>query len=191
MADDSPATSPNSRHESQQGFRIAVVIPLILVLSGVLLVIGLSRTFYLLRERAMRAFAARWGFQYIGPLAPKWRHPSHIKIDPPLPVWISSFHVSGRPIRQIYNVIEGQENGKSILIFDSIIGEKRGSAPCTFIVYQSEQNPFGMVTSRERVIQSHGCTVLHGVWFLWVSWPMSIKKITAYVDELRTGSSVT
>ena len=167
------------------------MIPIVLILATVFLVICLSRTFYLLRERAMRAFAANWGFQYIGPRAPKWRHPWQLRVDPPLPAWISSLHVSGRRIRQIYNVIEGRQNGKLILIFDSIIGENRGSAPCTFIVYQSESNPFGTVTSRERVIQSHGCTVLHGVWFLWVSWPMRIKKITDHVDELRTGSTAT
>lgn len=167
------------------------MIPLILAPATVLLVVGLSQIFYILRARAMRVFAAKRGFQYIGSPAPKWRHPSHLKIDHPLPVWISNFHVSGRRIRQIYNVIEGQQNGKSILIFDCIIGENRGSAPCTFIVYQTEQNPFGMVTSRERLIQSHGCTVLHGVWLFWVSWPMGIKRISGHLDELRTGRSAT
>lgn len=110
------------------------------------------------RARAMRALAARWGFQYIGPPASRWFSPTHPKISPPLPVWFSlACHPYGSRIRQVWNVIEGQQNGVSLLIFDSIIGEGKG-VYCTFIACQTEQNPFGTDTSPDRVLQSGGWT---------------------------------
>lgn len=159
-----------------------------LVLATVSLIFGFVRIIHLFRARAMRAFAARWDFQYIGPPAPKWWNPSHPTISNPLPVWFSSFHPSGRRIRQVWNVIEGQHNGVSVLIFDSVIGRIRGGAPCTLIAYQSERNPFGTITSSDRVIQSHGWTVIHGVWFLQYSWTMGTKRLDNYVSKLRVGS---
>jgi hypothetical protein len=150
------------------------------------LIFGLVRIIHMFRARAMRSLAARWGFQYIGPHAPKWWNPSHPKISPPVPAWFSL--VSGRRIRQVWNVIEGQQNGVSVLIFDSVIGEFKGGAPCTFIACQTEQNPFGAVTSPDRVIQSRGWTVVHGVWFLWFSWTMSTKRLDDYANKLRFGS---
>jgi hypothetical protein len=146
----------------------------------VLLISGGMQIIHRVRARAMRAFAAKWGFCYIGPPAPKWWNPSHFEITPPLPHWTSSF----AGIRQVWNVIEGQRNGMSIFICDSVIGSK-GGAPCTLIGCQSEQNPFGTVGAADRVVQSHGWTVLHGVWFLWFSWTMGIKRIDHHVNELR------
>ena len=159
------------------------------VVAVVALVLGLTKIFYVFRARAMRAFAASCGFHYIGLPAPKWLNPSHQKIGPPLPGWFSlACHPSGRRITQVWNVIEGHQNGVPVLIFDSILGEGRGSAPCTVIACQTEQNPFGMVSPSDRLIQSHGWTAVHGVWFLWFSWTMRIKRLDTYVSKLRVGS---
>jgi hypothetical protein len=165
------------------------LLKFLLVPATVLLIFGVVRIIHMFRARAMRAFAARWGFQYIGPPAPKLWNPSHPKISPPLPAWFSlACHPCGRRIRQVWNVIEGQQNGASVLIFDSVVGEIKGGAPCTLIACQTEQNPFGIVTSPDRVIQSDGWTVLHGVWFLQFSWTMGIKRLGDYVNKLRVGS---
>ncbi len=163
------------------------------IVAMVLLALGGVRIFHMFRARAMRAFAARWSFQYIGPSAPPkwWWNPAHLKIGSPLPAWISHFHPSGQRIRQVWNVIEGQHNGVSILIFDCVIGEYKGGQPCTLIACHTEQNPFGTVTSADKVVQSHGWTVLHGVWFLWFSWTMSTKRIDDHMNGLLTAQYLT
>jgi hypothetical protein len=71
-----------------------------------------------------------------------------------------------------------------VLIFDTVIGEWKGGQSCTLIACKTEQNPFATVTARDRVIQSHGWTVLHGAWFLWFSWMMGTKRIGDHVNEL-------
>jgi len=159
-------------------------------LALVTLVVGLTKVFYVVRARAMRAFAARWGVRYAGPASPKWRRSSPgYKTSPPLPGSLSqACHPSGRRINKIWNVIEAQQNGASVLIFDCILGEGRNSAPCTVVACETEHNPFGIVTSPDRVIQSGGWTIVHGVWFLWFSWTMGIRRIERYVKALRVGS---
>ena len=162
----------------------------LLIVAVVSLILGLVRIMHMFRGRAMRAFAARWGFQYIGPPAPPqwWWNPSHLEIRPPLPNWISRFNPCRVRIRQVWNVIEGNANGVTVLIFDSVIGQYKGAQMCTLIVCKTEQNPFGMVTSTDRVIQSHGWTVLHGVWFLWFSWTMGIRRLDDHLNKLVSGS---
>jgi len=144
------------------------------------------RIIHMLRGRAMRAFACGWSFRYIGPPAPPqwWWNPPHPKIDPPLPPWISRLRPGGR-IRQVWNVIEGQKNGVPILIFDTVIGEYKGGQPCTVIACLTDQNPFEIATSADRVVQSHGWTIVYGTWFLWFSWTMGIKRIDDHVNKLR------
>ena len=159
------------------------VLPAFLMLT---LTLGVVRIIHLFRARAMRTLATTWGFRYIGPLAPKWWNPRHPKLSPPLPVWFSRACLPPGT-RQVWNVIEGQQNGVSVLIFDGVIGA-RGGAPRTFIACQTEQNPFGIVTSPDRLIQSHGWTVLHGVWFLWFSWTMGIQRLGHNV-KLRVGTA--
>jgi hypothetical protein len=124
---------------------------LVQVVAIVLLIAGMMQIVHRFRARAMRAFAAKRGFRYIGPTAPKWWNPSHFD----LPHWISDF----AGIRQVWNVIEGQRSGMSVFICDGVIGA-RGGQPCTFIVCQSEQDPFGTVGEADRVVQSHGLTIL-------------------------------
>lgn len=167
-----------------------ILLKYLLVLAAVSLIFGALRIVQLFRARAMRALAARWDLKYIGPPAPKWWNPPHLKISPPLPVWFSEFYPSGRRVRQVWNVIEARQNGVSVFIFDAVVGEYRGGAPCTVIACQTEQNPFGAVSSPVRVIQSHGWTVLHGVWFLQFPWTMGIKRLDNYVKELRARSAL-
>lgn len=155
------------------------------MLAAVSLVFVARRIVHMIRARAMRGLAAKWGLEYVGPRAPKWWNPSHLKVNPSLPVWVSEFYLSGRRITQVWNVMERRQDGLSLLIFDSVIGAIRGGAPCTVIACQTGQNPFVMVSSRDRVIQSHGWTVLHGSWFLLFSWTMGINRLDNYVKELR------
>jgi len=157
-----------------------VLVKLVLLIAAILAVV---RLVHLLRARAMRAFAARLGFRYIGPGAPPswWWNPAHLRIPSPLPSRISHLHPR---IRQVWNVIEGERNGVSILIFDSVIGEYKGGQPCTHIACQTEPNPFGSISSADHVVQAHGWTVLHGVWFLWFSWTMGTKRIADHLEEL-------
>lgn len=180
--------------QQNEPIRITVVtlLKFLPVLAVVTLVFGLTKIFYVFRARAMRAFAARWGFTYIGLPAPKkWREPFSFQISPPLPGWFSlACHPSGRRIRQIWNLIEGYANGVPVLIFDSVIGEGRGSATCTVIACHTEQNPFGIIALPDRVIQSGGWTAIHGVWFLYFSWTMGIKRLDRYVKALRVGSGL-
>jgi hypothetical protein len=157
------------------------------VFAMVSLILGVLYTVHMFRARAMRAFAARWNFQYLGPLAPKPWNPSHLKMSPPLPGWVSHFQPGGKRITQVWNVVEGQQHGIPVFIFDCVVGEYRRSGPCTVIAYQSEQNPFGAVASADRVVQSHGWTVLHGVWFLWFSWTMRVKRLDEHLNELQVG----
>jgi hypothetical protein len=160
-------------------------LPALAVLALLFGVVGILFTF---RARAMRAFAARWCFHYIGPAAPKWGFPSFPKIKPPLP---ASFHLAGYPvdeIRQIWNLIEGQQDGVSVLIFDSVIGKGKGTY-CTFVARQSSQNAFGSDTSSERVIHSAGWTSLYRIPLLQViPWTMGIQRLEDHVKKLRVGS---
>ena len=136
------------------------------VLGTVSLIAGVARIVHLVRVHAMRAFAARSGFQYIGPGAP--------------PNWLWN-----QRIRQVWNVTQGSSNGIPVLIFDSVIGEYKGGHPCTVIACEAEQNPFVTVTSADRVLSTHGWTVLHGSWFLWFSWTIGVKRLDARLNELR------
>ena len=83
--------------------------------------------------------------------------------------------------------MEGRQNGVSVLIFDAVLGAKGGSGR-TFIACQTEQNPFGIITSLDRVIQSHEWTVLYGVKFLLFTWPMGIQRLDHHMKKLRFGS---
>jgi len=149
---------------------------LIQVLAVVLVISGGMQIIHRFRARSMRAFAAKWGFRYIGPPAPKWWNPSHFDLPHSMSIFVG--------IRQVWNVVEGERNGVSIFICDGVIGS-RGGQPCTFIACQGGQNPFGTVDATVRVVQHHGWTVLYGVWLLWFSWTMSMKRIDHHVDGLR------
>jgi hypothetical protein len=157
------------------------LIKFVQVLASVTLILGAVRIFYLFRARAMRSFAASCGFQYIGPSAPRWRNAPHPMISPLFPVGFSSVcHPSGKPITHVWNVVKGSRSGVPVLVFDSIVGKGRGSSYCTVIASQTEQNPFGTVKGPDRLIQSGGWTILHGIWFLHFSWLMGTNRLEHY-----------
>lgn len=156
------------------------------VLALLALLLGVVSILSMFRARSMRTLAARWGFQYIGPRAPNFSgFRSFPKTRLSLPV---SFPRVGYPvgeIRQVWNVIEGQQNGIPVLIFDGVVGER---TYCTIIACQTKQNPFGMDTSPDRVIQSGGWTVLCRVRYLQIPWTMGVQRLDDQVNKLRVGS---
>ncbi len=158
-----------------------MLLKVLQVSAGLLLVLGALRIMHLFRSRAMRNVATSFGFRYIGPPAPKWWNPPHdVKVGPPLPHWLASSY----SFRQVWNVIEGQEGGKSIVIFDSIWGG-RGGQPCTYIACSTEECAFASVSTRDHLVQSHGWSVVSGAWILWYSWFMSSKRIERYVNNMK------
>jgi len=148
----------------------------------VIVALAIMRIFYMFRARAMRGFASRLGFQYIGPTAPPqwWWNTSHLQAPPPLPAWVSRLGVT-----QVWNIIEGKNDGMSVLVFDGIVGSFK-SQPRTYIACETAQNPFGTGSSAYCVLEYDGWTVLHGVWFLWFSWIMGTKRLADHLAELGT-----
>jgi hypothetical protein len=151
----------------------------------VALLLGIVTILFVFRARSMRAFAAKWGFKYIGPRAPSfWGFYHFRKVKPPVPL-PHACHLVGE-IRQAWNVIEGKQNGAAVLIFDSAIG---GRTYCTFMACQAEQNPFRMDTSSGHIFQLGGWTVHYRVrWPSIVPWTMSIQRLGDHVNKLRFGS---
>lgn len=158
----------------------------LLVLATVTVIFGAVRIIFMFRARAMRALAARWGFHYTGPPVPSfWGFRSFPKVTLPLPVSFPRNCFPVGKIRQAWNVIEGQQNGVSVLICDSVVGER---TYCTIIGCQTEQNPFKTDTSPDRVIRSGGWTVLCRVRYLQIPWTMGIQRLDDHVSRLGVGS---
>jgi hypothetical protein len=157
-------------------------VMLLKVVFFVVAILGAVRIMHFFRARAMRRFASKWGLRYVGPTAPPqwWFNTSRPIIPSPLPGWISRLGVS-----QAWNIIEGKNNGTSIFVFDGLSVGFR-SQPRTYIACQTEVSPIPMTTSVEPVIQVRGWTVLHGVWFLWFSWLMSIGRLDGHISYLRS-----
>jgi hypothetical protein len=78
-----------------------------------------------------------------------------------------------------------------IVIFDSFI-EGYHDVYRTFVACKTEQNPFEIDKLRDRVVHSHGWTILYRVPFLllkpWATWSMSIKRLEYHMDKLGFGS---
>ncbi len=151
----------------------------------VALLFGVVTILFVFRARSMRALAAKWGFKYVGPRAPSfWGFRDFRRVKPPVPL-PHACHLVGE-IKQVWNVIEGQQNGVSVLVFDSVIW---GRTYCTFIACQAEHGPFGMDTSPDRVIQSGGWTVVYRVrWLQIIPRSMSAQRLDEHVNKLRFGS---
>ncbi len=176
-----------------------ILLKLLPALAVIALIVGLVRTSLLFRGRAMRAFAARWGLQYIGPSAFRWRYAwgrdwlTLRKIKPPVPIPFSLAWSPANEIRQAWNVIEGERSGMSIVIFDSVI-EGYSDIYRTFFACKTEQNPFQIDKSRDNVVHSHGWTILYQVPFPllvpWATWSMSIQRLESHMNTLQVGSSM-
>jgi len=165
----------------------ATMIKLLYALGIYFLIAVGFRIVHLVRARAMRSLAARLGFEYIGPGAPpNWLwNPYRFHSPLSLPSWISQLRPSGQRIRQVWNVANGNIDGVPVLIFDCVIGDFQGGHPLTVIACQTEQDPFVTPSSMDRVLVTHGWSVLHGSWFLWFSWIMGIKRLEAHLNEMR------
>lgn len=161
-----------------------------LALGAVILscVFGCAKLLMFYRAKGMRALATRWGFQYIGPRASRLFSRSLAEISPPLPASFPRASYPTHAIRQVWNVIEGQQSGVSVLIFDSIIGEGKG-VYCTFVACQSKQNPFGIAAKPDRLIQSGVWTAVYRVRFVQIPWTIGIQRLDVYLKKLRIGSA--
>jgi hypothetical protein len=177
-----PASLDNSLRMSQNA-DVAVIT----VLLGLAVTLAVVRTYHLIRSRAMRGSAAKLGYRYLGPTAPPkwWWNPAHFEGHPSLPPWVSHIAPSGCRMRQVWNVIEGNVNGASVLIFDAVIGQYKGGHPVTLIACQTEKSPFDQTNSHDHVMQTHGWTVLHGAWVFWFSWLMGTGRIEKHLSEMR------
>lgn len=154
---------------------------------GIAALLGAMRTIHWFRGRAMFALAARLGFRYVGPSAPAswWWNPPNGRTGPHLPSWVSNTNPCGLAVRQVWNVMEGQRNGMSILVFDAIYGSK-GGRPFTAIVCQTEWDPFQTASTGDHVYQSHRWTLLRGTTFLGFSWTMSIRRLEDNISNLQS-----
>ncbi len=166
------------------GYALVVVAVLSGFLKGILFV----------RAKRMRALAAKWGFRYIGPTTLRfsrvWFSFSN-EVSPPLP---ASFPLRSYPmndIRQVWNVIEGQRNGLSILIFDSFVRGGKAGWYCTFIACQTHQNHFRTDSCRDCITQTDGWTIFTRSQVLQTPWPwtMGIQRLDDYVHKLQVGSA--
>lgn len=162
-----------SRIPSAKHYRIEQMkhlAALLFTLAVVAVAFGVARILEYVRARDMRSLALRLGFQYVGR---------------PLP---DSFQMSCYPpdeIRVVSNVIESKRSGMRVLIFDSVIGERKGYC-CTFIAVQTDRNPFGSDDPREKTIQSCGWTALYRTRFLQTPGTLSVQRIEEHLSLLRT-----
>ena len=140
----------------------------------------------------MRAFAERWHLQYVGPSAFSWRL-MFSKVRPAIPILLPLAWWEASKIRQVWNVIEGQQNGVSVLIFDAYIGGSKGCYR-TFLASKTEQNPFRIDALRDYMVQSIGWTILYRVPFPlevpWATWSMGIQRLEEHLNTLQVGSGL-
>jgi hypothetical protein len=154
------------------------------------------------RARAMRALAVRRGLHYVGPPSIKWW--GLRTISPPVPIPFSL--VRWPNMRGVFNVIEGQQEGVRVLIFDSLLG--RGVGPGshyyrTLFACKTDQNFLGTDATPEhatqslgrigeRVVQSNGWSVVYqSLRFVGLplrTWSMGIHELEDHLNKLRAAS---
>jgi hypothetical protein len=152
-------------------FFLAVVLVLIFV--GI-------KYLYRSRSTAMRAFAARWSFQYSAGDPQIW---SAGRIESPLLTALQVWCYPVNEISRIWNVIDGKRNGIRVLIFDSTVGEGKG-VYCTFVATQTSENLFELDGSREKIAQASGWTVAYRIRFVQIPWTLSITRIEELLNKL-------
>jgi hypothetical protein len=161
-------------------------------LGAIAVIVGCVRMSLLFRARAMRAFAERWHLQYVGPAAPSWQLLLARTIEPSVPIPFS-LDWTAKGVKQIWNVIEGQQSGVQLLIFDAYLGASKGSYR-TFFATKTKQTPVGLDTRRDCVVQSNGWTILVRAPFPlevpWATWSMNIRYLEDRLDTLRVGFGV-
>ena len=157
------------------------------VLIAVMVLVGVFRIIFLIRARAMRALAATWSLQYVGPSAPGLlgigRFP---RVEPLLPDSFPRECYPVIPMTQAWNVIEGRINGFTVVLCDSVLGHE---TYCTIVGCQTESNPFTAAMSQERVIRDGEWVVLCRVRSLQIiPWTLGIERLGVYLTLLAVGS---
>lgn len=174
----------------------ATLLTFLPTLAAITAILAIVYASLMVRARAMRGLAARWGFTYIGPTTVKWLGIPRIRPHVPAPL---HWHPANE-LRQIWNVIEGSEGGTRIFIFDGLVGNLtiRGYQYCTFIACETERSPLGAEIQlgfaffRECLAQSHGWTVLYNVpLFTLVTWGLSARRLNYHLNKLRPTSGST
>jgi hypothetical protein len=162
--------------------------------------VGALSAIMMFRARAMRALAVRRGLRYVGPPTLKWW--ALRKVSPPISIPFSL--VRWPNMRSVSNMIEGQQDGVPILIFDCQLGQTRYPYYRTLFACKTSQNPFRTDNSPQSSIQSRGWVLervgySHG-WiivdqsprFIAVPlrlWSMSIRNLDDCFEKLRVASS--
>ena len=136
------------------------------------------------RAAAMRTLALKLGFRYSTGRTPLWFAPRDYQ---PIP---TSFRLRGWPLNKLsrtWNVIEGEINGVSLIILDSVLnlGFKSGIY-CTFIAARSDSNPFVNQSPKEKIAHSNGWTAIYRTngWLI-IPWTLSIERIEEHVHNLK------
>jgi hypothetical protein len=133
-------------------------LPPLIMLALILAPIGVL---YYVRARAMRAFALRRGFSYVGRPLPK------------------SFYLRGVQIGWPRNVIQGEQDGIPILIFDCYAGKGKGAPYCTIVAAQTNGiNAFPEVFPPERITTQRKWTTVYRTRYpLFIPWALDIERI--------------
>jgi hypothetical protein len=170
----------------------ATLVKWLPALGAIAVVVGWVRISLLFRARAMRAFAGRWHLRYVGPAAFSWRLLFARTVRPPVPIPFSLDWMA-RDVKQVWNVIDGQQSGMPVLIFDAYVGASKG-AYRTFLATKTSQSPFGIDKRRDCVAQSNGWTILIRVPYFfevpWATWSMDIPYLECCLNTLQVGSGV-
>ena len=141
------------------------LVPALLI---VILLVGGYELLFRFRTAAMRNLAMRSGFRFATGSSGLWGLWFAPKASRPTP----TFPLVGDPLNGVsrtWNVIEGEKNGLSIPIFDSILdlGIKSGTYR-TYIAARCDTNPFGTECHREKIIHRNGWTILCRFQFLQI-----------------------
>jgi hypothetical protein len=141
-------------------FAIPTYAAFAIMMSVIIVIIAVN---YVLRVRAMRALALRWGLTYVGPPMPRLIVGYMPKIKPKLPFPRNWYPAN--MIRQAWNVVEGQVDGVPVVIFDSFIWYLGSHGQyLSFIACQAQNDPFEVSEDEPEIVtQHHGWTILYRV----------------------------
>lgn len=130
----------------------------------------------------MRDFAVKRGFRYLGPSAPKWFGIPVVQPSLPFQLHLSDASM----LRQAWNVIEGEESGLPVLIFDTVLGQIGWYTFRTFVACETPKNPFRNNGPTETQGKSGAWHVIYRMGFLssLVGWSMSIRRIDNHLTQI-------
>ncbi len=134
----------------------------------------------------MRALAAKWDLDYRGPTMPRFLgfellppSPSHLPHSFPRPSFPRG------PIRHVWNLIQGQLNGRPVFVCDTIIYYRTF---CTIIACQVTEDPYTPDQSDD-VIRFGGWQVLsRRSYYRPIPWTISIADIDRQIASLHDPS---